>query len=124
MMGCKTSVIKVSTTAAQITRQTEFASDYEDGHEERRIWAAVLLQAIDDYQHEPKIFTALINKVRVQAQKNDTHKRALKRGVGIWFRSDDADVGCFVWICELLGIDPDVVRDKVLKPRVTARKAA
>lgn len=111
-------------TAAQIRRQAEFTCDYEDSRKECRLWAAVLLQAIDDYRYKPKIFTAVINKVKVQAQKNDTYKRALKRGVGIWFRSDDADVGSFVWICELLGLDADVVRDKVLKPRETARKAA
>jgi hypothetical protein len=51
----------------------------------KRLWAAVLEQAIED-----------VNRGGFYAQK-----------ARVWFQSKSEDVGSFLWVCWMLGIDPD-----------------
>jgi hypothetical protein len=57
----------------------------------RRLWVAVLEQAIDDLER------GYVYAGRAQA----------------WFESDNEGVGSFLWICRMLNIDPDYARKGV-----------
>jgi hypothetical protein len=90
---------------SQATIDTEIESAEGDSQTFRcrRLWAAVLLQAVRDYgsvkrDKVPAPGSAYgFNPVRLQS----------------WFLSTSREVKSFEWICELLDIDPDVMRIKL-----------
>ena len=57
----------------------------------RRLWAAVLEQAIDD------LGRGYVYAGQAQA----------------WFQSQNEGVGSFLWVCRMLNIDPDYAREGV-----------
>ncbi|MEM5400790.1 hypothetical protein [Paraburkholderia unamae] len=70
----------------------------------RRIWAAVLIQAIRDYE---AIYQQEQGKHDPRCKKFDAEE--LKR----WFASDEISAGSFAWICSILSLDTKLVRAKV-----------
>ena len=60
----------------------------------RRLWAAVLEQAIKDARGG-RTYHIITEEART------------------WFRSQNEDVGSFIWICRTLDLDPSYVRGKV-----------
>ena len=54
----------------------------------RRLWAAVLEQAVEDVK-----------------RGRDNSDTALS-----WFQSDSENVGSFLWVCGILGIDPESIK--------------
>lgn len=60
---------------------------------ERKLWAYVLLQAHADI----------------------SGRDPLARPARLWFSSRDDSIGSFTWICHHLSLDPDAVRQRVLK---------
>jgi hypothetical protein len=60
---------------------------------ERKLWAYVLLQAHADLKgREPAA-----------------------RSARLWFVSRDDSIGSFTWVCHHLSLDPDAVRQRVIK---------
>ncbi len=64
----------------------------------RRLWAAVLAQAMWD--------------LKKTAQAQQTGSFFLHDPIG-WFRSDQEHVGSFVWICLVMGLVPDLTRERL-----------
>jgi len=60
------------------------------------LWLAVLEQAVKD------------------ARGTRTY-HSIMREAREWFRSENEDPGSFLWICQLLGLDPEAVRGTVAK---------
>ncbi|HEU4345790.1 MAG TPA: hypothetical protein VFU31_29930 [Candidatus Binatia bacterium] len=60
---------------------------------ERKLWAYVLLQAITDLKGRD--FAA--------------------RSARAWFASKDKSIGSLEWVCHHMALDPDAVRQSVLK---------
>ena len=62
----------------------------------KRLWAAVLEQAIKDVQGDAR---ARRGKVR----------SIFSEGAWAWFRSESQEVGSFLWTCNMLGFEPDFI---------------
>ena len=77
------------------------------------LWEAVLLQAIEDFHPKGRDFEIVMNGIKVQWRKNSAETRRNKRNAAAWFGSSCEDAGSFLWICELFGLDADLVRAKV-----------
>jgi hypothetical protein len=93
-----------------------------DGQNNRNLWAAVLLQAIEDYRRKPTVLEISVNKIQFRATRNDTEQQAGKRDAALWFAERERpgvqpEVGSFLWICDELGLDADVVRAQVRAKR-------
>ena len=56
---------------------------------DRDLWLAVINQALDD-------LTAT--------------ERPLKRSARAWFLSSNRNAGSFIWVCDLVGLEPTAVR--------------
>lgn len=74
----------------------------------KSLWAAVLWQALGD-------------AVRLARAKRPTprhwHQDALD-----WFANESVEIGSFRWICDLMGLDPNRVRERVERMMVEARR--
>jgi|GEM_PF-5989221 len=60
-----------------------------------RLWRAVLVQAVRD----------------LRTRKTGT----IPKGTYAWFTSADQDLGSYLWICWVLGIDPACLREQTFK---------
>jgi hypothetical protein len=60
---------------------------------ERKMWAYVLLQALADL----------------------SGRDPFARSARAWFTSRDDSIGSLIWICNHLSLDPDAVRQRVLR---------
>lgn len=60
---------------------------------ERKLWAYVLLQAHADL----------------------CGRDPLARSARLWFTSKDDSIGSFTWICHHLSLEPDAVRQRVIR---------
>jgi hypothetical protein len=85
---------------------------YRSGLACRRLWAAVLEQAIKD--------------ARDETTKRRRFERADGQTAQHWFLSENGGIGSFLWICEMLDLEPRFVRtlvnsgqDPQVIPRVT-----
>ena len=63
----------------------------------KRLWAAVLKQAIRDARRE------LPPHGNVSSHMNAASAKA-------WFESDSQDIGSFLWICAVLDVEPDYTK--------------
>jgi hypothetical protein len=63
----------------------------------KRLWVAVLEQAVDDLR------------------RGYSHATPARD----WFRSDSEEVGSFIWTCRMLGIDPEFRHRLLAKSRPT-----
>lgn len=70
------------------------------------LWAAVLLQAIEDYHRKGAGFELAVNGFRLRGWYYDREIRRDKRRAEAWFKSKCEDVGSFLWICDILKLDP------------------
>jgi hypothetical protein len=77
------------------------------------LWEAVLLQAIEDFHPKGRGLEIVMNGIKVQWRKNSAETRLNKRNAAAWFGSSCEDAGSFLWICDLFGLDADLVRAKV-----------
>ena len=64
------------------------------------LWSRVLLQAIWD-----------LSGIKLKVPKKET---TLQRITRVWFSSFNDSPGSFIWICNVLSLDPDAVRQRVL----------
>jgi hypothetical protein len=80
---------------------------------EFELWGAVLLQAIEDFHRKGPSLEVVMNGIKVRWRTNNTEMRRDKRNAAAWFGSSCEDVGSFLWICDLFGLDADLVRAKV-----------
>ncbi|MBW1730029.1 MAG: helix-turn-helix transcriptional regulator [Deltaproteobacteria bacterium] len=79
------------------------------------LWAHVLLRAIDDAKNRVKALSGF----GVSMHRKDL----IAKQARAWFRSNNTDMGSFLWICWLFNLDPEAVRAAVLegiKPNVPA----
>jgi hypothetical protein len=88
------------------------AMEGEDGSFE--LWEAVLLQAIEDFHcKQGRGFETIRDGINLRWRTNNTEIHRNRRYAAAWFGSSREDVGSFLWICELLGLNADLVRTKV-----------
>jgi hypothetical protein len=67
---------------------------------EQKLWANVLLQALADL----------------------SGRDPFARSARMWFLSRDESIGSLAWICHHLSLDPDAVRQRVLKANKQKRQ--
>lgn len=77
------------------------------------LWEAVLLQAIEDFHPKGRNLEIVMSGIKVRWRTNSAETRRNKRNAAAWFGSSCEDVGSFLWICDLFGLDADLVRAKV-----------
>jgi hypothetical protein len=77
------------------------------------LWGAVLLQAIEDLHRKGPSSEIVMNGINVRWRTNSAEMRRNKRNAAAWFGSSCEDAGSFLWICDLFGLDADLVRAKV-----------
>jgi hypothetical protein len=65
------------------------------------LWSRVLLQAIWD-----------LAGIKLKVQKSEAPR--LQRKTRAWFLASKQTPGSFIWICNILSLDPDAVRERVL----------
>jgi len=98
--------------------EMENSADINRG--ELELWGAVLLQAIEDLQLRGPVFEVVMNGIKLKSRKEGITMRRNRNNAAAWFRSSSDDVGSFLWICDLFGLDADIVRaeikKKILKP--------
>jgi hypothetical protein len=68
---------------------------------ENILWSRVLLQAIWD-----------LAGIRANVPKREIPR--LQRRTRAWFLSREGSPGSFIWICDILALEPDAVRSRVL----------
>ena len=72
---------------------------------ERKLWAAVLIQAVDD----------LKIKLRLkEGEQTKNNKQYLKNQAKAYFKTNRTHIGSFIWICNLFNINPDLARKAIL----------
>ena len=91
----------------------ESAGDPDAVSGDLELWGAVLLQAIEDYRRKGAGYEVSINGIRLRGWYHDKEIRREKRRAEEWFKSEDADMGSYLWICDLLHLDPDRVRARI-----------
>jgi hypothetical protein len=69
--------------------------------DERRLWAAVLIQAVKDLSGYALVDSSR-DRTRVQYQARH------------WFSSNNCDVGSFRWICDELELEPSWIRRRLV----------
>jgi hypothetical protein len=69
--------------------------------DERRLWTAVLAQAIHDL-------------IGIDTGSQDCKRSRLRRITRLWFESDNSEAGSFCWICDQLEIDASWLRHRLL----------
>lgn len=67
---------------------------------ERKLWGAVINQAILDYNLVPKTTRKMTRE----------HQLAIKKNATNWFRSNANYIGSLNWICENYDLTPDDIR--------------
>jgi len=77
------------------------------------LWEAVLLQTIEDFHARGRGLEIVMSGIKVQWRTNSAETRRNKRNASAWFGSSCEDAGSFLWICDLFGLDADLVRAKV-----------
>ncbi len=80
---------------------------------EFELWEAVLLQAIEDFHPKGRSLEIVMSGIKVQWRTNSDETRRNKRNSAAWFGSSCEDPGSFLWICDLFGLDADLLRAKV-----------
>ena len=65
----------------------------------KRLWAAVLDQAIKDSQADKP--------------GHNSHESIIAEGARAWFSSKSQEDGSFLWVCDILGIDPEAVQNYI-----------
>ncbi len=76
---------------------------------ELELWGAVLLQAIEDYHRKGSGYEVAVNGIRLRGWYYDREIRGDKRRAEAWFKSKSLELGSYLWICDLLGLDPERV---------------
>lgn len=69
----------------------------------RDLWSEVLRQAIDDYNNR-----SLINTHKSKVSQKDYYSPAR------WFTDDRTDIGSFIWVCSVLGLEHSVAREHIM----------
>ena len=80
------------------------SSDQVYLHPYRKLWAAVLLQAIKD------LTAGTINSDIV-----NNHRRRIAGSTQYWLKADSDGVGSFIYICNVMGMDADKTRSKIME---------
>lgn len=74
-----------------------------------RVWVAVLTQAIKDIK--PGLDGIRWNKSHLP--NHNLIQDAKSRSAAVWMLSTNTSPCSFLWVCDVLGYDPDFVRSKV-----------
>jgi hypothetical protein len=77
------------------------------------LWSAVLLQAIEDYHRKGTGYEVAVNGFKLRGWYYDREMRRDRRRAEGWFKSKNQDVGSFLWICDILQLNPDRVWEKI-----------
>lgn len=70
------------------------------------LWTAVLKQARQYYVRGPS------------ERELEDYRRVAEEDARAWIDSDSEETGSFVWVCDLLGLEPDDVRRRMRRERV------
>jgi len=77
--------------------------------DEKILWIEVLLRAISD----------AVGRIRFDGSNNPA---GIQRSARAWFFSSDYNIGSFLWISDLLGLDSSAVRKRITelaKPQIS-----
>jgi hypothetical protein len=75
----------------------------------KRLWFAVLFQAISDLSMKPKPIPKVYNQMNRSQDWRD--EQMGMRGAALrWFKNESKHCGSFIWICELFEVDPGRMR--------------
>jgi hypothetical protein len=75
---------------------------YDPLHREKKLWAVVMEEAVD----------CMHGRV---AGEHRSRRRELEMTMAReWFQSDRKNIGSFLWICHLLELEAEIIREKVL----------
>jgi hypothetical protein len=122
-MKIQSTVVSVRVNGSITIDATTVSStgDSDGAAECKRLWAAVLLLAIEDY-HKQQTHIRTIKRTNTPSQAGIVKARAGSSAARwiLWSRSEA--VGSFIWVCEMLGLDPDVCRTKILALVATNKK--
>ena len=89
------------------------------GTQDRQGWDWASLTVVADvrrYQPEAVLWGAVLNQAKNDYENTSTKRYApIYRGQAIAWIGDrrETDIGSFIWICELLGLDPGAVRNAI-----------
>lgn len=73
------------------------------------IWRAVLAQAIEDARNGPSLYEMKGLSLQEMVHMRNEYQVAAR----CWIDDDANEPRRFVWVCELLGLDPDAVRKAI-----------
>jgi hypothetical protein len=82
-------------------RRCETPEAWQEKRSCMALWAAVLIRAYDDYWGKLTNWGEYNRERRVV----DEARR--------WFTSDRKGVSSFLWVCEVLGLDPEAIRKRI-----------
>jgi hypothetical protein len=97
------------------TKDFELKKARNGNRGELELWGAVLLQAVEDLRRRGPSFEIAMNGIRLKGRTHSARVRRDRNNAAAWFRSSSNRVGSFLWICDLFGLDADVVRTGVKK---------
>jgi len=73
----------------------------------RKLWAAVLLQAIRDWE--------AVERVEHRGESDTRYGQFPVKHLRTWFKSDAIHPGSFAWVCMAVGMNPERVRGKIFE---------
>ena len=70
--------------------------------DEKRLWAAVLLQAAKDVSGFTYVYS-------------ESQRSMIQRSARAWFASNYYETGSYLWICDLLELEPSWIRRRMIR---------
>jgi hypothetical protein len=85
------------------------AFDYLQARAPRELWAAVLKQAIEDARHGPSQSECM----HLAFYEMEQFRRDVRAAAEDWIADDVNEPRRFLWVCDVLGLDPEYVRCQI-----------
>lgn len=99
-------------TTPSFYRTETTAYDYLQARAPRELWAAVLKQAIEDAVNGPPQAETEAAAANLFCTPED-YVEAVKHDARHWMADEENEPRRFLWVCDVLGLDPQYVRGQV-----------
>lgn len=77
------------------------------------LWAHVIMQALEDLAHVPTASCPGGSGIGIKAYKTHCDKCEGKDHAKWWILHSSGDMTSFPSVCEIVGMDPDIIRKKL-----------